>query len=74
MYDETGYIDEDMDPEAENKFMTAYVFYRQQFKKVEEVDIQNFQASYKNSERELEDLLQYYLEYVYIYIIYIYIY
>lgn len=41
-------------------FEAAYNFFRSIYKKIEQEDIINFEAKYKNSKEEIEDLIAFY--------------
>ena len=57
MYDETGFVGQDMDERA---FETAYEFFRSLTKKIELEDIVDFEKKYRFSEEEQEDLDDYF--------------
>lgn len=57
MYDLTGDVEESED------FSEAYNYYRDRYHQVTPEAINDFAATYKNSEMEREDLISYYLDY-----------
>merc|ERR1719167_510480 len=60
LYDECGEIDDENDPFQQNKDWEEY--WRLLFPKVTLKDIQDYEAKYKGSEEEKEDLKKAYLE------------
>jgi len=43
-------------------FVDAYLYYREQYKKIEKEDIIEFEKRYRNGPEEEEDLLDFYFE------------
>jgi DnaJ family protein C protein 9 len=56
-YDETGTVGEQFNLSA---FQSAYVYFRQIYKKIEEKDIEDFAKGYIGGDMEAEDLLKFY--------------
>eukprot|EP00826_Nyctotherus_ovalis_P034702 TRINITY_DN2911_c0_g4_i1.p1 TRINITY_DN2911_c0_g4~~TRINITY_DN2911_c0_g4_i1.p1 ORF type:complete len:197 (+),score=69.27 TRINITY_DN2911_c0_g4_i1:180-770(+) len=63
IYDETGSV-EGIDDELDtSSFNLAYAYYRLMYKAITDEDIDMFEAQYKESEEEEEDVLQFYEKY-----------
>lgn len=60
LYDETGAIGDDVSPKD---FEQLYSYFRAFFPKIQEVDLVNFEKSYRNSSSEEEDLIDFYKRY-----------
>ena len=59
VYDRTGEIGEDSVTDIQ-KFVEAYIYYREKYKEVTQQDIINFQSKYVGSIEEEEDLLDFF--------------
>lgn len=59
VYDRTGELDEDSVTDIQ-KFVEAYIYYREKYKEVTEEDIIKYKSKYVGSDEEAEDLLDFF--------------
>lgn len=59
VYDQTGSLD-DSEELAGEQFESLYKYYRTLYRKVSDEDIENYEAEYRGSEQEAEELLELY--------------